>query len=110
MGTIAAEAGVGSTVHQTPQRILDRGRRDGTIRADATTRDIIALPGRCWPSSGRATGARPGTQAAEGILPRRPSSPRSLKEHSRETKPRSVRDEDLDFTERTRGSFAPAEP
>jgi hypothetical protein len=32
-----------SSVHQALQRILDRGRRDGTIRADATTRDIIAL-------------------------------------------------------------------
>jgi hypothetical protein len=25
------------------QRILDRGRRNGTIRADVTTRDIIVL-------------------------------------------------------------------
>jgi len=32
-----------STVHQALQRILDRGRRDGTIRADVTTRDIIVL-------------------------------------------------------------------
>ena len=32
-----------SSVHQALQRILDRGRHDGTIRADATTRDIIAL-------------------------------------------------------------------
>ncbi len=32
-----------SDVHQALQRILDRGRRDGTIRADATTRDIIVL-------------------------------------------------------------------
>ena len=32
-----------STVHQALQRILDRGWRDGTIRADVTTRDIIVL-------------------------------------------------------------------
>jgi hypothetical protein len=32
-----------SSVHQALQRILDRGRRDGTIRADAMTRDLIAL-------------------------------------------------------------------
>jgi AcrR family transcriptional regulator len=32
-----------SSVHQALQRILDRGQRDGTIRADATTRDIITL-------------------------------------------------------------------
>ncbi len=32
-----------SSVHQALQRILDRGRRDGTIRADATTQDIIVL-------------------------------------------------------------------
>jgi AcrR family transcriptional regulator len=32
-----------SAVHQALQRILDRGRRDGTIRADVTTRDIIVL-------------------------------------------------------------------
>jgi hypothetical protein len=30
-------------VHQALQRILDRGRRDATIRADVTTRDIIVL-------------------------------------------------------------------
>jgi len=32
-----------SAVHQALQRILDRGWRDGTIRADVTTRDIIVL-------------------------------------------------------------------
>jgi AcrR family transcriptional regulator len=32
-----------SIVHQALQSILDRGRRDGTIRADVTTRDIIVL-------------------------------------------------------------------
>jgi len=32
-----------STVHQALQSILDRGWRDGTIRADVTTRDIIVL-------------------------------------------------------------------
>lgn len=32
-----------SSVHQAIGRILDRGRRDGTIRADATTQDIIVL-------------------------------------------------------------------
>jgi len=32
-----------STVHQALQRILDRGWRDGTIRADVTARDIIVL-------------------------------------------------------------------
>ncbi len=32
-----------SSVHQALQRILDRGRRDGTIRADVTARDIIVL-------------------------------------------------------------------
>ena len=37
--TLAARA----AVHQALQCILDRGQRDGTIRADATTRDIIAL-------------------------------------------------------------------
>ena len=34
---------VRSTVHQALQRILDRGWRDGTIRADVTTRDVIVL-------------------------------------------------------------------
>jgi AcrR family transcriptional regulator len=34
---------VRSCVHQAIQRILDRGRRDGTIRADVTARDIIVL-------------------------------------------------------------------
>jgi AcrR family transcriptional regulator len=37
--TLAAQ----SSVHQALQRILDRGRRDGTIRADVTTRDVIVL-------------------------------------------------------------------
>jgi AcrR family transcriptional regulator len=32
-----------STVHQALQHILDRGWRDGTIRAEVTTRDIIVL-------------------------------------------------------------------
>jgi AcrR family transcriptional regulator len=32
-----------SSVHQVLERILDRGRRDGTIRADVSTRDIIVL-------------------------------------------------------------------
>jgi len=32
-----------STVHQALQRMLDRGWRDGTIRTDVTTRDIIVL-------------------------------------------------------------------
>jgi hypothetical protein len=32
-----------SAVHQALQRILDRGRRDGTIRADVIARDIIVL-------------------------------------------------------------------
>ena len=32
-----------STVHQALQRILDRGWRDGTIRADVTARDVIVL-------------------------------------------------------------------
>jgi AcrR family transcriptional regulator len=32
-----------STVHQALHRILDRGWRDRTIRADVTTRDIIVL-------------------------------------------------------------------
>jgi AcrR family transcriptional regulator len=32
-----------SSVHQALERILGRGRRDGTIRADATTPDIIVL-------------------------------------------------------------------
>ena len=34
---------VRSSVHLALQRILDRGRRDGTIRADVMTRDLIAL-------------------------------------------------------------------
>jgi AcrR family transcriptional regulator len=38
-GTLAAR----SSVHQAIQRILESGRRDGTIRADATARDIIVL-------------------------------------------------------------------
>jgi hypothetical protein len=34
---------VRSAVHQALQRILDRGWRDGTIRTEVTTRDIIGL-------------------------------------------------------------------
>jgi len=39
----AETLGARSTVHQALQRILDRGWRDGTIRADVTARDIIVL-------------------------------------------------------------------
>jgi hypothetical protein len=41
--TAAETLAARSSVHQAIQRILERGRRDGTIRADATTRDIIVL-------------------------------------------------------------------
>jgi hypothetical protein len=41
--TAAETLAARSSVHQALQRILERGRRDGTIRADATTRDIIVL-------------------------------------------------------------------
>jgi AcrR family transcriptional regulator len=41
--TAAETLAARSSVHQALQRILDRGRRDGTIRADVTTRDIIVL-------------------------------------------------------------------
>ncbi len=41
--TAAETLAVRSSVHQALQRILDRGRRDGTIRADVTARDIIVL-------------------------------------------------------------------
>ena len=41
--TAAETLAARSSIHQALQRILDRGRRDGTIRADVTTRDIIAL-------------------------------------------------------------------
>jgi AcrR family transcriptional regulator len=41
--TAAETLAVRSRVHQALQRILDRGRRDGTIRADVTARDIIVL-------------------------------------------------------------------
>ena len=41
--TAAETLAARSSVHQALARILDRGQRDGTIRADATTRDIIAL-------------------------------------------------------------------
>jgi AcrR family transcriptional regulator len=41
--TAAETLAARSSVHQALQRILDRGQRDGTIRADAATRDIIAL-------------------------------------------------------------------
>jgi AcrR family transcriptional regulator len=32
-----------TSVHQTLERLLDRGRCDGSIRVDATTRDVIVL-------------------------------------------------------------------
>ena len=41
--TAAETLAARSSVHQALQRILDRGQRDGTIRADVTTRDIIVL-------------------------------------------------------------------
>jgi len=41
--TAAETLAVRSSVHRALQRILDRGRRDGTIRADVTARDIIVL-------------------------------------------------------------------
>lgn len=36
-----ATRAVRAAVHQTLQQILDRGHRDGTIRDDATTRDVV---------------------------------------------------------------------
>lgn len=32
-----------TSVHQALERLLDRGRSDGSIRMDATTRDVIVL-------------------------------------------------------------------
>jgi AcrR family transcriptional regulator len=76
--TAAETLAARSSVHQAIQRILERGRRDGTIRADATTRDIIVLTALlAQPRPG------PDTQATESLLPRRPGSLRPLKERSR---------------------------
>jgi AcrR family transcriptional regulator len=36
-----ATRSVRDEVHRTLQEIVDRGRRDGTVRADATTRDVV---------------------------------------------------------------------
>jgi hypothetical protein len=41
--TAAETLAARSAVHQALQRILDRGWRDGTIRTEVTTRDIIGL-------------------------------------------------------------------
>lgn len=63
-----------SSVHQALQRILDRGRRDGTIRADATTRDIIALTALLaqQPPTGRGSDQAPSLLNAfflDGLAP-----------------------------------------
>jgi AcrR family transcriptional regulator len=53
--TVPATRAVQQQVHQIIQQIIDRGRRDGTIRQDVTPHDIIALgamlaqPGRSDP-------------------------------------------------------------
>ena len=53
-------------VHRTIQRLIDRGRLDGTIKTDVSPRDIVA-PGRCSPSRDRT--ARAGTRPANGSCP-----------------------------------------
>jgi AcrR family transcriptional regulator len=41
--TDPATVAVRDQVHRTVQRLIDRGRRDGTIRTDVSPRDIVAL-------------------------------------------------------------------
>jgi len=102
--TAAETLTVRSSVHQALQRILDRGRRDGTIRADVTARDIIAvtaLLAQRLPND-RGSDQAPGRLKAfflDGLAPpgRRKSAPRR-RSHG------SVRKEDLDLSERSRGS------
>jgi AcrR family transcriptional regulator len=92
--TAAETLAARSSVHQALQRILERGRRDGTIRADATTRDIIVLtallaqplPHNPGPDE---TPRRLKAFFLDGLAP--PLAERALPG----TKPRSLRDEDL---------------
>ena len=93
-----------SSVHQAIQRILDRGRRDGTIRADVTARDIIvlgALLAQQLPND-EGSDEAPGRLKVfflDGLAPpaRRKSAPQR-RSHG------IVRNEDLDLSERSRGS------
>jgi AcrR family transcriptional regulator len=77
-----------SSVHRALQRILDRGRRDGTIRADVTARDIIvlgAILAQQLPNDRRSDQAPRRLKAffLDGLAP-----PRPLKERSLKAKPR----------------------